>query len=334
MDDKISRRGFMKLSTAAALAGAAGLGVKSEEARALGVGMTTLLSIDPITLQYLVFNPCCYVCPDELIVSHYQPVALCEVIKGGGDTVMGNPVGGPLSVGVDNNDYTSMAVRIWQIPDWAIDIAMAYQGCKLCGVDAAKSPAMNLPGSGGLCGALTDSVMTAAVNTVNSALPNCAPKLLYTTEADPTWNTGCRDLLKANLLGPLLCNTFTSMFSISGFETCIGTEWGPLYPRQMANHNDNAAIAAGIAAYRALHLSRFAVGSLPFDASLSVGKLQQTAPHTTIGFGAGSMMLNAAVRLGNVSLSEVYCFVWWVPVVCCKSYDEIMGLCTPSMPCA
>ncbi|EOS8793614.1 twin-arginine translocation signal domain-containing protein, partial [Pseudomonas aeruginosa] len=134
---EVSRRRFVKMSAAASAAAAIGFGVKTQEAAAMSASIATLLFIDPITLEYKIFGPCCHFCPDHLIVSHYQPVALVEVIKGGGDTVLGQPIGGPLSVGTDNNDYTSMAVRIWQLPDWAIDIAMGYQSCKLCGVDAA-----------------------------------------------------------------------------------------------------------------------------------------------------------------------------------------------------
>lgn len=334
MDSKISRRGFMKLSSAAAMASAVGLGVRTEKARAFSASIAQLLVIDPATLEYKVFGPCCYYCEDYLIVSHYQPVALCEVVKGAGDTVFGNPVGSILSAGVDNNDYTSMHARIWEIPDWAIDMAMAFQGCKMCGVDSARSEATRSITDSSLCGTATDVLLSKAMSQINNQLPDCFPKLLYTTEADLTWNNGCRDITKASALAGIECSLFSSVFSMMGLETCIGTRWGPLYPRQMATHQDNASIAAGITAYRALHLSRFAIGSLPFDASLAVGKLQQTLPHITVGLGAGSLGLDAMVRMGNVSLSQVYCFIWWVPVVCCKTYDEVMGLCTPSMPCS
>lgn len=332
MNPNISRRKFIKLSTAAAVASSTGLGILSKEAQAFGTNIVQLLSVDPATLEYKVFSPCCWYCPDYLVVSHYQPVVLIEVIKGGGDTVIGNPIGGINSVGVDQTDYTSMAARIWQLPDWAIDMAMAYQGCKMCGVNAAKSPAFTNPASAGTCGAASDGLMKQATQQAGALLPACFPKLLYTTETDPTWNTGCRDTLKS-VLGPIQCNTFSSMFQIPGNEACIGTKWGPLYPRQMATHEDHGAITAGIAAYRALHLSRFAAGMLPFDASIAVGKLQQTSPLTTVGFGAGSLALDTQMRIGPVSPTGIYSFVWWVPVVCCKSYDDIVGLCKPRMPC-
>jgi hypothetical protein len=333
MNTNISRRKFLKLSTAAAVAASTGLGVYTKEAQAFGTSIVQLLSVDPATLEYKVFSSCCWYCPKYLIVSHYQPVVLIEVVKGGGDSVIGNPIGGINSVGVDENDYTSMAVRIWELPDWAVDMAMAYQGCKMCGVNSARSFAYVNPLSAGVCGTASDALMKQATQQATSLLPRCFPRLLYTTETDPTWNTGCRDIMKSSLLGPLQCNLFTSMFQIPGNETCIGTKWGPLYPRQMATHEDHGAIAAGIAAYRALHLSRFAAGMLPFDASISVGKLQQTSPMRTVGFGAGSLALDTQMRLGPVSLASTYSFVWWVPVVCCKRYDEIVGLCTPQMPC-
>lgn len=333
----LTRRRFNKLSAAAIAASALGLGVVSPEARATMASMATLLFVDPVTLEYKVFGPCCYFCQDYMIVSHYQPVVLCEVVKGGGDTVVGQPVAGPLSAGVDSNDYTSMHVRLWEIPDWAVNIAMLGQGCKMCGVDQAKSTATPNVLNGGMtsiCSAATDKLMGVATSAVNNALPNCFPKLLYTTEADPAWNTGCRDWLMftpTEIECSAIGSTISSMF---GFERCIGTQWGPLFPRQMASHNDNPVVAAGIAAYRALHIARNAVGSLPFDTSMMVGRLQQTYPSTTIGLGAGSFALDTFIRLHNVSLSEIYTFVWWLPVVCCKEYDEIFGFCEPAVPCS
>lgn len=335
MISTLSRRKFLKLSTAAAAAGAMGLGVKSPEARAAGISIAQLLSVDPVTLEYKVFSPCCYFCPDYLVVSHYQPVVLCEVIKGGGDTALGNPIGGIISAGVDNNDFTAMHVRLWQIPDWAIDIAMAGQGCKMCGVGSARSAAIPNPMSSGLCGAGTDQLIGKATGAINSALPSCFPTLLYTTESDPAWNSGCRDWLKASPVGDVECSSIgASIANMFGMERCIGTNWGPLYPRQMASNRDNPIVAAGIAAYRALHIARNAIGSLPFDTTLSVGKLQQTSPMLTVGFGAGSMMLDTQMLLGPVSPNHIYTFVWWLPVVCCKSYEEIFGFCTPRMPCS
>lgn len=328
-----TRREFNKLSAVTGLAAATGLSLKPEDAQALNASLASLLVIDPLTLSYMIYGPCCWWCHDKLIVSHYQPVALCEVIKGGGDSAMGQPIGGPLSVGTDNNDYTSMHVRLWELPAWAIDTAMAYQSCKLCGVDKAKTTNSTLTGMLDVCGAASNVLQSKALSAFNSALPACFPKLLYDTEFDPTWNTGCRDLGIASALGMVACNNpvTAEVSSIFGAEVCIGTNWGPLYPRQMASHNDNASIAAGIAAYRAIHVSGFAVGSFPFNASLSVGKLQQTSPGVTVGFEAGSLLLDTQMRLYPVSLEEIYTFVWWVPVVCCKSYKEIMGFCRPQV---
>lgn len=327
-----TRREFNKLSAVTGMAAATGLSLKPEDAQALNASLATLLVIDPVSLSYMVYGPCCWWCEDYLIVSHYQPVALCEVIKGGGDSALGQPIGGPLSVGTDNNDYTSMHVRLWELPDWAIDIAMAFQSCKLCGVDQARTVNSPLSSMLDVCGAASNLLQNKALSAFNAALPSCFPKLLYDTEFDPTWNTGCRDIGIAAAVGMVACtNPLTSSVSSFGTEICIGTKWGPLYPRQMADHDDNAAIAAGKAAYRAIHVSGFAVGSFPFNASLSVGKLQQTSPGVTVGFEAGSLLLDTMMRLYPVSLEEIYTFVWWVPVVCCKSYDEIMGFCTPQV---
>lgn len=335
MISTLSRRKFLKLSGAAVAAGSLGLGVFSPSARAASMSLAQLLSVDPVTLEYKIFSPCCYFCTDYLVVSHYQPVILCEVVKGGGDSAIGGglPIGGPLSAGVDVNDYTTTHVRLWQIPDWAVNVAMAGQGCKMCGVDSARSNAGISMAQQSACGAPANAVVGQAMQSMNSALPNCYPQLLYTTEADPTWNTGCRDWGMITPTG-LECSAIGSaVSSMFGLERCIGSSWGPLYPRQMATNNDSPVINAGIAAYRALHVARNAIGSLPFDTSLLVGKLQQTTPHLTVGLGAGSLGLDTQMRLGNVAVDHIYTFVWWLPVVCCKEYEEIFGFCTPSSPC-
>jgi hypothetical protein len=119
---------------------------------------------------------------------------------------------------------------------------------------------------------------------------------------------------------PMCLSSAQSCASAPNGARCIRVRW-PL--------PDNGAIAAGIAAYRAIHVSGFAVGSFPFNASLQVGKLQQTSPGVTVGFPAGSLLLDTQMRLYPVSLESIYTFVWWVPVTCCKDYDEIMGMCTP-----
>jgi len=331
MIDSMPRRDFLKLSAAAATAAAIGLGVYTPQVRAMTASIATLITVDPVTLEYKIFSPCCHFCPDYLVVSHFQPVVLCEVVKGGGDSVLGQPVAGFLSAGVDSNGYTGFHVRLWQLPDWAINIAMAGQGCKMCGVSEAMSGTLGAIPS--VCTAVTDKAVGQATQLANRAVPNCFPRLLYTTESDPAWNTGCRDWamftptdIECSTIGASISNMF-------GIERCVGTQWGPLYPRQMATPRDNPIVGAGIAAYRALHIARNALGSLPFDTSLAVGKLQQTSPMVTVGFGAGSIPLNTQMLAGPVSPEHIYTFVWWVPVVCCKEYDEIFGFCTPSNPC-
>lgn len=335
MINELSRRKFLKLSSAAAAAGAFGLGVRSPKARAMDMSISTLLSIDEITLAYTVLSPCCNYCTDYFVVNHYQPVVLCEVIKGGGDSAVGSSIGSILSAGVDVNDYTSMDVNLYEIPDWAVDMAMNYMGCKMCGVDAARQESDTSFLSSGLCGQGSDQLMGKLTAEINDQMPDCFPKLLYSSMLDTGWDTGCRDWLKASPAGDLECSSIGSAIGdMFGLERCIGANWGPLYPRQMASQRDNPIVAAGIAAYRALHVARNAIGSLPFDASLSVGKLQQTSPAVTVGFGAGSMALHMAMLPGTVSSSHIYTFVWWVPVVCCKTMDEIMGMCEPEMPCS
>jgi hypothetical protein len=325
-----TRRKFMKMTAAGAAAMSLGFGVRTPEAQASAASIATFLSIDPVTLAYKIFSSCCYYCTDKFIVSHYQPVALIEVIKGGGDSALGVGLGSLFSTGVDNNDYTTFEARIYEIPSWAIAMAMAYQDCKLCGVDKAKTGNPKLSSATSVCSAATDQIVSKAVSQFNKAMPACMPKLLYSTEFDPAWRTGCRDMAHTFLSNPITCNELTGNISMFGMELCIGPKWGPLYPRQMATQNDSAPIAAGIAAYRAIHVSAFAQGSFPFNGSLAIGKLQQTSPMVTVGFGAGSMMLDTQMRAGPVDPMHTYTFVWWVPVTCCKDYEEIMGICDGS----
>lgn len=331
----ITRRRFMKMSAASSAALTIGVGVKSPTALAIDASIATLVTVDPLTLEYKVFGPCCHLCPNKLIVSHYQPVAIVEVIKGGGDSLTGAGLGTPFSsVGVDKNDYTTFSVRIWELPDWAIDVAMGGQGCKLCGVKKAKRPNAPVKVPGGVCGPMVDAGMGAALGAINSALPACFPKMLYNSELDPAWRTGCRDSGVAAAVGTLACsNGFTSSLSFMGGEICIGPKWGPLYPRQMASIQDNASIAAGIAAYRAIHVSGFSLRTFPFNAAQMVGKLQQTAPFVTPGFKAGSTLLDSAMRAYPISPMHTYAFTWWVPVKCCKKVSQIAGACTPQVPC-
>lgn len=310
-----------------------GIGVKSPKVYAMDASIATLLSIDPATLEYKIFGSCCYYCQDKMIVSHYQPVAIIEVIKGGGDSAIMGGMGSMFSTGVDTNDYTTFEARIWEVPDWALSIAMSYQDCKLCGKDKARTSNAQLSSLTSVCSKGTDMLTSKAVQEMNDALPDCMPKLLYSTEFDPAWRTGCRDWAHASLSNPVTCNELTGNISFFGMELCIGAKWGPLYPRQMATPNDSAPIAAGIAAYRAIHVSAFANGSFPFNGSLNVGKLQMTSPNATVGFRAGSLPLDTQMRLGLVDNSHTYTFVWWVPVTCCKDYEEIMGLCSPNLSC-
>ena len=72
----LTRRRFNKLTAAAVAASAIGLGVVSPEARATMVSVATLLFIDPVTLEYKIFGPCCYFCPDYMIAVSYTHLTL------------------------------------------------------------------------------------------------------------------------------------------------------------------------------------------------------------------------------------------------------------------
>lgn len=335
----LTRRKFVKLSTAAASLAAVGFGVRSPKAQAEAIDLVKLLVVDPLTLEYKVFSPCCYLCPTYLVVSHYQPVIFCEVIKGQ-DSIAGvSTLKSPLQVGVDENGYTAFHVRLWEIPDWAVEAAMAGQACKLCGTDFAYFPTIADSSDAGTCGAATDSLLTNMVGDITDEF-SCVPKMIYSTESDPTWNTGCRDWAKTLNLGDFRCSVGAGNIGggLFGKDRCIGSHWGPVYPRQMASNWDNPNIAAAVAAYRALNVARNALGVVDYDTSVSLGKLQQTVPNITIGYPPGSTQAHNALVTKKISnsvagMNHQFGFVWWVPVVCCKDYNEIFGVCTPTIGC-
>lgn len=346
---RLHRREFVKRSVGSILATSAlSSSVISSlfpaEARAdLNISdFADLLSFDPRTLEYKVFGPCCYFCPDHLIVNHYQPVILVEVIRGGADSVVvgkGSKSSAVQGMAVHTKHLKNFAVRIWEIPNWAIDMAMAFQSCKLCGKNAAPK-SMGSMGSSFLssfCSA--DGLMNTALSQINDALPDCFPKLLYDSYLDTDWRTGCTDLQRmTDSLKGMSCSKNRSAIkslASSAFgqdDYCIG-EWGPLYPRQMAWKMEDPRLAAAISATRALSLAG-EKGYLSYSTDINLGKLQLTLPEATVGYRPGSK--EGRDELEDVDSSEtgVYSFVWWLPVTCCKEISEIIGFCSPNISCS
>ncbi len=345
---RLKRREFINRSVGSILATSAmstsvisSLFPKEAKAELNMSDFASLLSIDSQTLEYKVFSPCCYYCPDYLIVNHYQPVILIEAIRGGSDSVVsgeGSESSSESGMVVHTKHLKNFAVKIWEIPDWAIDMAMAFQSCKLCGKDSAPKSTQSSDSSflSTFCSA--DGLMSSALTAINDALPDCFPKLLYDSSLDTDWRTGCTDLAKmTDALKGMTCSTngaALKSIASSAFgedDYCIG-EWGPLYPRQMAWKMEDPRLAAAIAATRALSLAG-EKDYIDYSTDLEMGKLQLTFPEAKVGYPPGSEEGRDEIEDTDSSENGVYSFVWWLPVTCCKEYSEIMGLCTPNLSC-
>jgi hypothetical protein len=102
-------------------------------------------------------------------------------------------------------------------------------------------------------------------------------------------------------------------------DKCVGA-WGPLKPRQMKSHTPDI-VAAAYAAYRALHIARYTLGTTgwPVDTH-GGGLLQHTYPN------AGGCFLPGAntykVDTVGASTDGRYSFAWWINVSCCKSFSD------------
>jgi hypothetical protein len=348
INQKVDRRSFLKMASlfgASSMTGMASvMSMLASKANAGGLSagnIASLLSIDPITLEYRVFGPCCVLCPTNLIVKHYQPVLLIEVIRGAADSIFAGPGSAslaPAGVVVHTKRKKNFAVRIWEVPDWAIDIAMGFQSCKLCGSGKAPKNNMGIPSSSFLASLCSsDSLITEALEKFNDVLPACFPKLLYDTNFDIDWRTGCSDQNKVNAAASLACTSSGILQGLAGggipgiTDYCIGN-WGPLYPRQMAWHNSDPKMGAAIASMRALSLAG-EKGYIEYSTQASIGKLQLTSPLPVPGFIAGTTPARASIESAPASPTGVYSFVWWLPVTCCKSISSISGLCAPLVGC-
>lgn len=293
-----------------------------------------LLRIDPLTLEYKVGSRCCWYCTDR-IVSHYQPVALIEVMRGGGDSVVSDAgFKSPyLATHVDTRNFLTHDVRIWELTDGIIDPAMAFQGCKLCGIDAAKRRGtLNNLTSSTSCGD-AGSLFTAMQDMMSSILPSCFPKLVYDTSLDITWRLGCNDVGFRNQITDDICRSGggnSLIGSLLGKEDdCIG-EWAAMKPRQMAIVRNDPRLSSAITAVRAVSLAR-SYGLFKFDNTVAKCRIQPVYPVAGTGHNPGSDEATEQVFCNEVNDDGRYAYVWWVPVTCCKSITAIKGLCLPEI---
>ena len=339
---QINRRGFIKNTAAAIGSSSIVASTLSTKAAAQSLGaaqIAALLHIDPITLEYKVLGPCCTFCPTNFIVNHYQPVMMVEVVRGPVDSIFL----GSLTTSLDvirggrvrhERQFKSFTVRIWEVPQWAVDIATGYQACRLCGPGRAKlsSTIGSLIGATSTC--QTSGAMSLALDSLNEALGDCFPKLLYDSTYDLDWILGCAgDVAASNPVASMACSFGAggALSGILGADYCIGN-WGPLYPRQNAIRTTDPRMGAAITGYRALSLAE-EKGYLGFSTSAALGKLQLTYPTRNVGFKVGTTAGRTAIQSNSASRTDSYCFTWWLPVACCKSISDIKGLCTPNLLC-
>lgn len=338
----------------------------------LGLDFTSwprYLSIDPMTLAYVAGGQCCWHCPTRRRVFHYAPVAFVELFKGRRDSMffpytnqIGSILGG--TTGEPQGQGWQWEARVWDIPDAAIDIAMHFQSCKLCPRSAARvgrmaavnSHILNTVIAAECPGVLAKEVLDQFFVEVSASIPlaACFPKILYDSTVDTqNWHEGCRDTLLAAQMNSMMetsgaaaicgvpfASQIQSMFGGGGglraaLEPCVG-QWGYLFPRQMHAVHDSMVIGAALTAYRALHVARYSLGTMPYDVSLN-GKLQMTWPTSGVGFTPGTDPLLYetfnALSLNPLRNDGRFGFVWWVPVACCKSFWHIYGACVPLENC-
>ena len=87
-EDGYSRRDFLKGLLYGSGAAAAASSFVPTDAHGLDVsGVASLLSMDPLSLEYKVLGKCCKLCFTTRIVQHYQPIYMIEAIRGPGDSI-------------------------------------------------------------------------------------------------------------------------------------------------------------------------------------------------------------------------------------------------------
>lgn len=327
------------------------------------------LSIDPLTLSYLKGSQCCWHCPQRVRVFHFRPVAFVELFKGKRDSMFfpyANPLGSVLTgvIAEPEQQGWQWEARVWDIPDAALDMAMAFQSCRLCPKESAAigvaspvdSHIMNAVIAAECPGVLAKEVLDQFFSEISVKVPigACFPKILYDSTLDTeNWHEGCRDTLLAAELNAMMeasgaaavcgvpfASQIMSKFGggsgmMAALQPCVG-QWGYLFPRQMHAVHDSPIIGAALTAYRALHVARYAMGTLPYDVSLN-GKLQMTWPTRGVGFIPGTDPITYELFNG-LSLNPLkndgrYGFVWWVPVSCCKDIWSVAGACVPLQNC-
>jgi len=294
--------------------------------------IVAMLNIDPETLAYVTSGPCCWYCEDLWIVSHYQPVAFIEIFRDSADSLFAqadSEESSEFAVNVDKDSYVGSHVRIYELKDFHVDQAMAYQGCKLCGIEAARKEPP--PSDEEKCvQTFHDDFMKDMMDQMNESLDLCwMPKLVYDTTMDFLWTMNYCDIIDAGSDGPYCDANNIFSFDIEDIKEpkCIG-ELGSIKPRQQANVDTDPRRSAARSAYRAIHLAR-EKEFFEFDADPIKGKLQLVSPHKKTGYAPGTEDHMDTLNDCEAQTKGLYGFVWWVPVGCCKERSDVMGFCEP-----
>lgn len=301
--------------------------------------ITGLVTMNISCFQPMVLGYCyCGYVPCGYLIRHFLPAAYVECIKADGDTVMGGAGSPAMATRITEPDAQAFEVRVYEITDTARTTAFNVKSVCLCSGEYAKAEGVaknvmpsalaSMTNATG-CG-ITDALLKQAISRMAGAVGTGLLKLVYTTETDPVnWRTGCRDLAIAQATaaaGPLCAASAIDDALGTGIaaqtpmgQICVGT-WGTVFPRQMMQQGVTELVGASLAAYRALHIAAITLNTLQFEVSLAC-KLQPVIPVISNCYAPGAPP--AIVDLtATVNPTGSYGFIWWVPVVCCKSFQE------------
>lgn len=229
-----------------------------------------------------------------------------------------------------SGDMSTFDVRIWDVSRPLFALLQQASLCFTCPLSESRAAAhvestygkLKHKAQGGLlnrsCG--VDDCALASLFRLDDMNPI---HLVYDSAVDiVNWRTGCRDALNTNPLDAARCGATAiagSIARLSGSslmtdDRCVGY-WGPLYPRQMASHTRETT-AAAFAAYRALHIAHYTIGSTGWPVD-TAKKLQPIMPVPGGCFAPGS---NPAVleQFFPASFTGKYGFLFWIPVRCCR----------------
>lgn len=313
-----------------------------------GMNLENAINLDSSCLDFRVYGWCPYT--DKVLISHYYPVALIELIRSPGDNAFGGDVANKaMASRTTKRVQNGFEVRIWDIGPLVDQMGQ----CMLCtSAEAQIGKLLNGLSTdifSDLGGQLTEmglelDKMAEANGQACGPTPqqvkqqidkfNRASKidLFYTTELDViNWRTGCRDLSKEGFSSNMKClyNDVTGdlngafdldigLFDDDGKE-CVGA-WGSVIPRQYRAVNTEV-VSAAFTGWRGLHVSNFDLKNFKYAFSMNT-KLQHAHPVVSKCFKPG----RSAIFVEKDTFSSPngnYAFIYWVPTACCRGFSAI-----------